>query len=163
LLTRLGATDDFRPNRIRPEDHKRSGRRTRHLSCGEATRHLKRHDQRRNRRPHRVRQDNPPFNRTINGISHNVQRFPARRHRLPAGPQAEPRTAAKARSRAPCTPERAQRAEADTAVLYAGAARSLTGHLSGAVPTNNARSRRYVCRTKAVLRQEHMNEPEFLS
>ena len=28
-------------------------------------------------------------------MSYNVQRFPARRHRLPAGRQAEPRTAAK--------------------------------------------------------------------
>ena len=62
-------------------------------------------------------------------IPYNVQRLPARRHRLPAGPHAEPRTAAKVRSRAPCprsAPATAVRvpvegrwgAEAATALFY---------------------------------------------
>jgi hypothetical protein len=56
---------------------------------------------------------------SVTPVSDNVQRVPTRRHRQSEGPPAEPRTAAKVHGRAPCTPERAQRAEAALALLYA--------------------------------------------
>jgi hypothetical protein len=59
-------------------------------------------------------------------MSHNVQRVPPRRHCLPAGPPAEPRTAAKVvRQGAVYTGARRRRAEAALALLCADAAEPL--------------------------------------